>query len=121
MDREDIIKLAREAGFTNPKKFTTTDANLQGILSDFWENLERFAALVAAAERNKLAAWMIERGYATGHGDTVEDLLKELEWQIEERTRNEREACAKVAEEPYEFTSEESHRIATAIRERGNT
>ena len=33
----------------------------------------------------------------------------------------EREACAKVAEEPYEFTSEESHRIATAIRERGNT
>ena len=37
MNREDIIKLAREAGFTNPKKFTTTDANLQGILSDFWE------------------------------------------------------------------------------------
>jgi hypothetical protein len=34
---------------------------------------------------------------------------------------HEREACAKVAEEPYEFTSEESHRIATAIRERGNT
>jgi len=34
---------------------------------------------------------MIERGYATGHGDTVEDLLKELEWQIEERIRNERE------------------------------
>ena len=34
---------------------------------------------------------------------------------------HEREACAKVAEEPYEFTSKESHRIATAIRERGNT
>ena len=33
----------------------------------------------------------------------------------------EREACAKVAEEPYEFTSEESHRIAAAIRARGNT
>jgi hypothetical protein len=32
----------------------------------------------------------------------------------------EREACAKVAEEPYEFTSEESHRIAAAIRARGN-
>ena len=30
----------------------------------------------------------------------------------------EREACAKVAEEPYEFTSEESHRIAAAIRAR---
>ena len=32
----------------------------------------------------------------------------------------EREACAKVAEEPYEFTSEESHRIAASIRARGN-
>ena len=30
----------------------------------------------------------------------------------------EREACAKVAEEPYEFTSAEASRIATAIRAR---
>ena len=35
--------------------------------------------------------------------------------------KHEREACAKVAEEPYEFTSEESHRIAASIRARGNT
>ena len=34
--------------------------------------------------------------------------------------KHEREACAKVAEEPYEFTSEESHRIAASIRARGN-
>jgi phage tail tape-measure protein len=51
--------------------------------------LERFAALAyasgAAAERNKLAAWMMAQGYATGHGDSMEDLLKELEWQIQER------------------------------------
>lgn len=31
----------------------------------------------------------------------------------------EREACAKVAENPYEFTSDESSRIAAAIRARG--
>ena len=48
-----------------------------------------------AAEREKVAKWMLERGYATGHGDTVEDLLKELEWQVAER---EREACAEVCE-----------------------
>jgi len=40
--------------------------------------------------REKVAKWMVERSYATGHGDTVEDLLKELEWQVAER---EREAC----------------------------
>lgn len=56
------------------------------------------------SEREKVAAWMIERGYATGHGDTIEDLLQELEWQIAENWTNalvkgvegEREACAKV-------------------------
>jgi TPR repeat protein len=40
-----------------------------------------------AAEREKVAKWMIEKGYATGHGDTVEDLLKALEWQAKERAR----------------------------------
>ncbi len=93
MNREEIIRTAREAGckpFRSPEHwddvqvFATPDV------------LERFAALVAAHEREKLAAWMMRQGYATGHGDTVEDLLKELEWQIDERIKNEREACAKV-------------------------
>jgi hypothetical protein len=30
------------------------------------------------SERNKLAAWMMQRGYATGHGDTMEQLLDAL-------------------------------------------
>ena len=55
-----------------------------------------FAALVAAAEREKVAAWMRSKSYATGHGDTVEDLLKEMEWQVAER---EREACARACDE----------------------
>lgn len=28
--------------------------------------------------RERVAAWMIEHGYATGHGDTLDDLLDEL-------------------------------------------
>jgi hypothetical protein len=44
---------------------------------------------------NKVARWMIDRSYATGHGDTIEDLLTELEWQVRE---SEREACAKRCE-----------------------
>ena len=82
MNREDITRMAREAGFV-------------GMDGDHGA-LRRFAALVAAAERNILAAWMIQRSYATGHGDTTEDLLVELEWQVRE---SEREACAKVCEE----------------------
>ena len=90
MDREEIIRMAREAGF----EVYGTDV---WITDGWWlEELERFAALVAAVEREKLAAWMIQRGYATGHGDTIEDLLQELDWQIREQ---EREACAKVPQE----------------------
>ena len=107
MDREDIIRMAREAGLA----YGSDEKPLGSVT--------RFAALIAAAERNKLAAWMIERGYATGHGNTVEDLLKELEWQIAER---EREACAKVCDvlavHP-EYASDITKVAAQAIRARG--
>ena len=106
MDREEIIRMAREAGF-NPVSYM--GANL--------ESFERFAALVAAAERNKLAAWMMSQGYATGHGDSIEKLLEELEWQIEERMRNEREACASICFQ--EGPSIDGELIAAAIRARG--
>jgi len=33
-------------------------------------------------ERNKLASWMIRFGFSTGHGDTMEELLDELENEI---------------------------------------
>jgi hypothetical protein len=87
MTRDDIIKMAREAG--------AMFDHMTWVERDLAPVFERFAALVAAAEREKVAAWMMERGYATGHGNTIEELLKELEWQIRER---EREACAKVCD-----------------------
>jgi hypothetical protein len=75
MTRDDISRMAREAGIVMRSHEHQTEPT----------KLERFAALVAAAERNKLAAWMMAQGYATGHGDSTEDLLKELTWQIQER------------------------------------
>jgi hypothetical protein len=107
IDREDIIRMAKEARM--PYFYGTWEiANLDG--------LERFAALVAAHEREKVAKWMVERSYATGHGDTVEDLLKELEWQVAEQ---EREMCASVAES-YEPTCDTCPSgVANAIRARG--
>lgn len=36
-------------------------------------------------EREKLAAFMIRNGFATGHGDTLDDLLDEFQHQISER------------------------------------
>ncbi len=126
MNKDQITEMARESGPLISTPF------------DVW--CERFAALVAAplqeriadlykqlneaereldsqyklgmeAERNKLAAWMMAQGYATGHGDTMEGLLEELErevgfkraelWikRINEAVLAEREACAKLCDE----------------------
>ena len=32
-----------------------------------------------------LALWMTQHGFATGHGDTFEDLLSQLTWQVAEK------------------------------------
>ena len=108
MTREEIIRMAREAGF----KVDWQHADVAEIKA---KRYEYFAALVADAERNKVAQWMMNQGYATGHGETVEDLLKELRWQIQE---NEREACAKVAEsfDPNMRWSNYGKHIANTIR-----
>ena len=101
MTREDVIRMAREA-----------ELNAHGLVID---RLERFAKLVAAHEREKVAKWMVERSYATGHGDTVEDLLTEIDWQVAER---EREECAKFCDEQYVFYGFD-HVFAAGIRARG--
>jgi hypothetical protein len=84
----------------------------------------RFAAIVAAAQREKVAAWMRSMGYATGHGDTVEDLLGELRAQIAEgleaEVMMEREACAKVCDGWAAYGSPPAASCAKAIRARGN-
>ena len=81
MTRDDIIRIAKEAWLRRTGCVWTEP--------QCWSKAElvRFAELISAAEREKVAAWMMQRGYATGHGDTTEDLLKELEWQIREQER----------------------------------
>jgi len=100
MTRDDIIRMAQEAGIV-----VTGEA--------VW----RLCEIVAAAERNKIAKWIMARGYSTGHGDTVEDLLQEFNWQVREE---ERELCAQLCEE---FKEDMGHgmpqKCAEAIRARG--
>jgi hypothetical protein len=76
MDNETIAKLGFEAGADSVGFFT----------------LKKFAELVAAHERNKLAAWMIQFGFATGHGDTMEELCDALGTEIVDRIDGELEA-----------------------------
>ena len=83
------------------------------------------------SDKETLARWMMQHGYATGHGDTMEDLLAELDIQIVENwnralingVKTEREACAKVCD-AYDVaedvnSSDTAEGISIAIRARG--
>jgi hypothetical protein len=87
-------------------------------------DLTCFVAIVASAEREKVAHWMRSLGYATGHGDTVEDLLDHLGTQIAEgrevEALTEREACADICDQ-HASVEGIAQRCAEQIRARGKT
>jgi len=87
MTREEYIKL-----------FHKEQLNLVAFkrLLDCDEEVLRLVNSAIETEREALANWLMRKGFATGHGDSIVDMLDELEWQVAER---EREACAKACEE----------------------
>ena len=117
MTREDILRMAREAATEDGSINRDDGKNIVLYAVKTTQFLERFVAIVAAAEREKVAHWMHSMGYATGHGDTIEDLLDYLGTQIAEKIKAEREACAKVCEEPGWNAA---NWCAKAIRARNN-
>jgi hypothetical protein len=119
MTQEDIIRMAREAGFG--------EYLLRVYRAD--EGVERLARAAyeagAAAQREKLAHWMRSMGYAT-HGDTMEEMLDHLGTQIAEvldvqglfSQAMEREACADICDGIIYHDGKEADRCAAAIRAR---
>jgi hypothetical protein len=101
MNTEDIIRMAREAGFNASNGFSLLIVrHSNGSWVDVQEELTRFAALVEAAAKIE----MLEAGND--------------KW-LEEARRQEREACAKVCEELGSATNgiyERNHECAAAIR-----
>lgn len=104
MDREEIIRLAKEAGF--------------GTLADLWPHaLERFAALVAAPleEEIKRLRFCISEGDAAA-------AMEYLAYCVEKDVAKEQERCIEIVERELERLLDRDaipicKRIATAIRE----
>ena len=96
MTQDEIIRMAREAGFSI-KTINSIDGDEIFWFTNITEMLERFAALVAANRD----AWWIEQ--MQGKEDRVR--------------ADEREACAKVCEDKHDYMCS---RAAAAIRARGN-
>lgn len=107
MNREEIIKLAQEAEFPA--------ANYPSLVSDNdWKALERFAALVAAAERERTI-------------EIIQSMKVELEAKFEKTYMEgvvagasaEREACAKVCSDLHIEGENDTGLAADIIRARG--
>jgi hypothetical protein len=101
MNRDDIIRMAREVGISAPW-------DQEPIR---WELLERFAALVAAHEREGMAI----NGIHTCHSECQRPICV----AVREAVAAEREECAKTAEAVVPRHTECGNKIAKAIRERG--
>ena len=120
MTQEDILRMARETATEDGSISRDDGKNIVLYAVKTTQFLKRFAALVAAAQREKVAHWMRSMGYATGHGDAIEDLLDHLGTQIAEGLLMEREACAKVCDVIDDGRKDLSADCAAAIRARGN-
>lgn len=106
MNRDDIIRMAREAGFEVMDEDKYVNAHITDTLVHIDTAVERFAALVAAAERERLK-W-----------DGLHSCHPECDRPACVRTRKaveaEREACAVIA-----FNAKTYIEAANAIRARG--
>ena len=117
-DSTEVLRISRDGITANPD--VPIDEIAQTVLEALVDNIRVLVQRAAEAERNKVAQWMIDRSYATGHGDTVEDLLKELAQSVREE---ERELCAQVCDEianaPSNMVLGVALDCAAAIRARG--
>lgn len=95
MTRDDIIRMAREAGW----------AFMEARMDEL--RLERFAALVTAAKDAE-------------HQQTLALQQRSYEREIQLEVEAEREACAQIADAEASIEGI-AQRIAAAIRARGNT
>jgi hypothetical protein len=119
MTRDDIIRMAREAGLFH---FYDSEGHCSGItdarLVDedqercddrLFEMLAPFANLVAAAERERIIAQ---------NAPEIEKINEHIK-ALEEARKAEREACAQVCDEKWIYTASPSE-MAEYIRARGN-
>ena len=111
MTQDEIIRMAREAGIIfEPMTIDGIEYEYRyvrcsdSIGEDEADCIERFAALVAAHERNRLA-WTQEHWTQYEHAIAAAErekltgeLINEAQLEVQRAVLAEREACAKLAE-----------------------
>lgn len=108
MNRDDIIRMVREAGLKSIYS-ACDEPNVRYAYEDWDDELERFAALVAAAKEKEV----------------LDRLATVISIAVSKAMIAEREACAKVCDELFELEpsytnyANAAEDCAAAIRARG--
>ena len=121
MTKDDIIRMAREAGLHRQQhNLMSNPVQYRYSYDGYEENLEAFAALVAAAERDYLLSTEIHSCHANCQRFACVQTRRAVE--------AEREACAKVVDKMADYMEQEMEpsesvvwvrNHAAAIRARG--
>ena len=114
MEQSEIIRMAREAGFKVDPIGTPLIFPPDGMDTDVWVEIQRFAALVAAYVTEALT-----KSHEEAFQSYVDQAKADRELGALAARLGEREACAKVCEEMV--TNDGFHQAeycATAIRAR---
>ena len=69
--------------YTSPESLFNAKQAIKKALQQLFAQVAELK-LALAEERTKLPAWMLKHGFATGHGDTTDDMLRLLAEQIAE-------------------------------------
>jgi hypothetical protein len=125
-DQTAVMRITRDGVWVNPD--VSVDDAAKAVLAALDSHIKMLVESAVQAERNKLATWMMQCGFATGHGDTVEELLYELDTEIEDRlaarewaelTDKEVKDC--IASTAYSFEATDIARAVEAKLKEKNT
>jgi hypothetical protein len=127
----ELSDYARNAAYVAwSKQFKTTRGagslaaqgyNPGAAWDESWQECRRHAEAMMEEEKQRpltlICEWMIKNGYATGHGESVDDLLHQLDWQLEEQIKLAKERERKAFEAAwYADPSESKQSAADAYR-----
>ncbi len=118
LDRLEEVRLAlHDVATDNPQ----VQLAIGHLTSKLWPIIhkKRQSQQSATESREKLALWMIENGFATGHGDTIDDLLGELSLDIQSAAEAMRERCFKVCdvlEDRFAYIAAEANDVSEQFK-----
>lgn len=117
MTRDDILRMAREAGWSGTYVIQWAD---EPTGEPDWHPVKESISVPVTMEQIERFAALVEAAKEAEHQQTLALQQRSYEREIELEVEAEREACAQIAD-AHASCEGIAQRVAAAIRTRGNT